>query len=537
MRRTRATLVPILLSAAVLAAVALPGAAVAAADLPDLRVNVDPGIGTVTPRGSLPGMVVSNHGTAAATGVTLTIDYTAVDAHVRVTVPAGNERCTLAGRTVTCELGTIELDAGEYVIPMQLGLEPDAAEGAAGEAVVTVAADEQDAVPADNTARYPVTVVINEVFPDIRALVADLNTPDRRVGPGDRRPMYAAVRNAGTVPVTGFSVALMLPIGGAIVQRYRDCAYSSQFPEGNGRGFLYFPVYVECHLPLTLRPGETLPLFDPATRRSLFHAAFGRNLSGPAELQGLMFTRPEADPQRPDNGTGPSFSDAVRRLPIITEGDEPSWWPDLHGDHGHTPFAVWTEPNRFDIAVTGLEHQSRADDIAGFQFTLVNNGPSDSGALEYVVTAPRGTVLTQGGNAIDCYTQGQEGSLEPESAALVCRTGSPFPSVHAKMTPPVVAFFLKIKSTPGGGGRVVVRGTGATESNWRNNVVAVVVPTPPSPPVGGGGGGGGGGNGGDGDGGTLPITGAPAALLAGGGVVAVLLGAGLLLATRRRSSA
>jgi hypothetical protein len=479
MNRTRAIWTRITLSAAVMAAVAVPGVpAAAAADLPDLRVVVDPGAGTVTPRGALPGMVVSNHGAAAAAGVTVTIDYTAVDERVRVSVYSEVDFCTLDGRKVVCELGRIEPDGGTYLGPVVLGLAADAVEGAAGEVVVTVAGDQDDAVPTDNVARYPVQVVINEVVPQIQALVADLNTRERRVGPGDRRPVYAAVRNAGTIAVSEFSVSFDLPIGGVFVERYRDCGYSSPFPDGNGQGFRYSPTHVECHLSLTLQPGETLPLFDPATRKALLNATFGRNLSGPGALPGLMLAMPAPDPHRPDNDARPSFSDLVRRLPVIAAGDEPSWWPALHGDHGQTAFTVWTRPNRFDIAVTRPEYGWSGDDTVVFQFSLVNHGPSDSGAVEFVVSAPEGTVLTQAG-ADGCYTQGQPGALMPESAALVCRTGNPFPTVHARPAPELRYFTLRIVSQPGADGRVVARGSGATESNRRNNAVAVVVPDLP----------------------------------------------------------
>jgi hypothetical protein len=496
-------------------AVALPAApAVAAADLPDLRVAWDPGAGTIGPQGAVPGMVVNNRGTAAATGVTVTIDLTSVDDRVRIAIAGENPICALAGRTVTCDVGTIEPDSGRQLIPMTLTLAPGAEPGANGEMVATIAGDQEDQDPASNTARAPVRVVTgNEPQPSPIALVADLNTAARRVGPGDRRPVYAAVRNDGDAPLTEFRVSVLLPIGGALVERYRDCAYTSQFPDGGGQGYVYTPTQVECHLSLTLRPGETLPLFDPATRATLFHATFGRNLSGPDELKGLFVAFPEDDPHRPDNGTGPSFSDAVKRLPILGPGST----PDLRGDQAMTPFSVFTRPNRFDITLTRPEFYPAGSGIVGFQFYLVNNGPSDSGAIEYVVTAPKGTVLTQSG-ADECHTQGQPGSLLPESAALVCRTPAPFPTVHARMTPQLRYFFLKIKSSPGGGGKIRVRGTGvgSTESKWSNNTVPLVVQAGPG-------------------GGELPIAGAPTALVAGTGAGFVLLGVGLLIATRRRT--
>lgn len=528
MKRTSATWNMAVLAAAAAAVVALPGApAAAAVELPDLRVAWDPGSGTIGPQGAVPGMVVDNRGAAPATGVTVTISLTSVDDRVRIAVGGQSPVCALAGRTVTCDVGTLGPDSSRQLIPMTLTLAADAEPGDNGELVATVAGDQADLDPASNTARAPVRIVTGtEEQPHAVALVTDLNTPARRVGPGDRRPVYAAVRNDGGAPLTGFRVSVSLPIGGGLVERYRDCAYTSQFPAGGGRGYLYFPTSVECHLSLTLQPGETLPLFDPSTGTTLFHAMFGRNLSGPDELKGLFTAVPEADPHRPDNGNGPSFAEAVQRLPIVRAGSTPDGWPDLHGDHGMTPFSVFTRPNTFDITLTTPEFYPAGPDTVAFQFDLVNNGPSDSDTIEYVVTAPKGTVLTQAAPD-DCHTQGQPGALMPESAALVCRTPTPFPTVHARMAPNPRHFVLRMKSTPGGGGTITVRGAGvgSTESKWSNNTVPLVLKAADIPPHPGGGTGGGG----------LPITGAPTAHLTGAGAGVVLLGMGLLIATRRRT--
>ncbi|MCA2219249.1 peptidase [Jidongwangia harbinensis] len=480
MMRTSANWSRSLLSAAVIAVVALPGApAAAAANLPDLRVAWDPGAGTIGPPGAVPGMVVNNRGTAAATGVTVTVDLTSVDDRVRIAIAGENPICALAGRVVTCDVGTLETDSGRPLIPMTLTLAEGAAPGDNGAMVATVAGDQADQDPASDTATAPVRIVTGtEPEPSPIALVADLNTAARRVGPGQRRPVYAAVRNDGDAPLTGFRVSVLLPIGAALVERYRDCAYSSQFPDGGGRGYRYFPTQVECHLSQALAPGETLPLFDPATGTALFHARFGRNLSGPDELPGLFVAVPEQDPHRPDSGDGPSFAEAVRRLPVLAAGVTPDGRPDLHGDQAMTPFSVFTRPNRFDITLTRPEFHPAGPGSVGFQFQLVNNGPSDSGPVEYVVTAPSGTVLTQAG-AEECHTLGRPGTLLPESAALVCTTPAPFPTARAGTVPHLRNFVLDIKATPGAGGRIAVRGTGvgSTESRWSNNVRRLVLPS------------------------------------------------------------
>ncbi|WP_026267768.1 LPXTG cell wall anchor domain-containing protein [Micromonospora sp. CNB394] len=89
---------------------------------------------------------------------------------------------------------------------------------------------------------------------------------------------------------------------------------------------------------------------------------------------------------------------------------------------------------------------------------------------------------------------------------------------------------MKIKSTPGTDGTIVVDGaTSSTESKPENNTARIVVAV--------GNGGPGTGDSGDGTGGTgggLPITGAPAATLAGVGTVVLAAGAVLFVLFRRR---
>ena len=502
--------------AAVIAAVfALPGVPTSALVPTDLSVSFDPAALVVPQSGADARMTVVNHGPVAATGVTATLDL--VELGDAVTVAATGAGCTLAGHVVTCALGQLEPSRSVTLVPLRLTWGPATGPGPFGAVRAAVTADQPEPTPSDNSVRLPVTVVAPDAIPV--GLVSDLGTAGRRVGPGGTLPLYAAVRNRGDLPLTDFRVEVLVPLGATLVERYRDCGYSSRWNTAR-----YFPMQVECHLSRPLQPGETLPLFDPATRASLFHVTFGRNLPGPDKLEGIFLAFPEAPPARPDNPAGPSFAAAVARLPVLAAGAPTTGWPLLHGDQAQTQFWTWTRPNTFDIAVTrpavvrgAIGDQVHAD------FSLVNNGPSDSGSLEYVITAPKGTVLLP---LNECYTEGHPGTVLPESAALHCTTPDPTPAKFSGLTLPRF-ITLKIKSAPAGGGRIVVRGTGvgSTESKPANNTVPLVVELTPTggsttPPAGGGP--------------TLPITGPSVAWAAGAGAMAVLLGAATLLATRRR---
>ena len=498
------------------ALVALPAVPAAAADRPDLAVSVDPGSGDLFP-GDQPGhrVLVDNRGTVAATGVRLTVDLRGVDARVSFKVPNFTLGCGLTDRVITCVIDTISPGTTFPLIPVIFTVPRGTVPGPAGDVVVTLAGD------ADNTARYALTVAVPE--PEPTALVADLNTAGTRIGPGDVRPIFAAVHNNGFVPLTEYRINVLLPTGAVLVERYRDCSYTSLLPKGGGDGYAYFPTQMDCHLSRPLRPGETLPLFDPATKRTLLHVTFGRNLSGPNRHVGHFVTVPEAPPGRPDNPTGPSFAAAVDRLPILAAGPEPAG---LHSDGAISDFGIWSKPNRFDIAVTAPRAEVAGPSLIRIDFALVNNGPSDSGRLEYVITAPRGTVITMAPFDDTCETVGHPGELEAESAQVRCLTRTEeFPTSHSGILRQDENFLLKVKSRVGGGGKIVVHGggVGSTESDPRNNTVLFSA----VPPTSGGGSGGGGGG--------LPITGAPIALVAGAGGLAAVLGLVLLLATRRRA--
>jgi hypothetical protein len=182
-------------------------------------------------------------------------------------------------------------------------------------------------------------------------------------------------------------------------------------------------------------------------------------------------------------------------------------------------FAVWSKANKLDVAVSVPAVEGAVGDTVDLTYEIVNNGPSDGGGPGAVITAPSGTVLLP---AEWCYTDGTDNEQKPESAKLQCHFESFFPTTASGLGKIKPTVQLKIKSTPGTDGTIVVDGaTAAKEYKPANNTAKIVITT-------------------DGDGGTgggdpgLPITGAPAALVAGTGAAALAVGVAVLMVFRRR---
>jgi hypothetical protein len=512
----------------VLAAVALMGAptvAFAADPLPDLSVSFDRDpVADVDNSGTTVGMYVYNYGEAPATGVTVTLDVSQVSDAVTVSVPDWADQCKLAGTTVTCTVG--QLAAGQVltVNPLTLTSRKGAKPGDAGSVAVTIAGAEGDASPGDNTTSFPVTVIASG--PDLVAAATDLNTESDPIGPGDTAPLDAAVINQGDTAATNFAITFSLSTGAALVERYSDCTYTDYYPNATGQGYVYGPSEVTCVAPLTLEPGEALLLFDEQTGESLFHATFGRNLSGPEQHYGLFGVSPAdevraAKGSKRTGGTGPSFADAVRKRQAEAAkrsvSRQKSALRKLDNSDNFADFSFWSKKNTLDFAVTAPAVKGAVGQTVNLTYEVVNNGPSDGGGPRVIITAPSGTVLLP---ADWCYTDGTENEQLPESAKLRCSFESEFPTVASGYGRIRATVKVKIKSTPGTDGTIVATNIGVSpESKPANNTARIVITA-----------------GGDdgGTGGGLPVTGAPAGLIAGAGAAGLALGVALLVLFRRR---
>ncbi|MCZ7419859.1 MULTISPECIES: LPXTG cell wall anchor domain-containing protein [unclassified Micromonospora] len=520
--------------AAVLATTALfaPATTAHAAETqPDLFVSFtrEP-VAEIDTLGTTIGMYAYNHGAGDATGVTVTFDLGDLAERVAATVPDRlRDTCEIDGDNVTCAVGALNAGQVTTIRPLTLTSRQGATPGDAGSVTVTIAGAEDDANPDNNTTTFPVTILASG--PDLVAAAQDVNDASSRLGAGDTAPLYTGVLNEGDSPATDFTIDINLRTGTTFVERYSDCTYTDYYPNDVGLPYVYGPSSVTCVLPLTLEPGEGLLLFDDETGESLFNLTFGRNLPGPAEHYGsfsvaLAGEARAAKKVASSKGSGPSFADAVRALhdkatragaarQAVVERE-------LDESDNYADFRLWTKANHLDVAVTAPAVKGKVGETVDLTYEVVNNGPSDGGGPGVSITAPSGTVLLP---AEWCHTEGGQGGTLPESEKLRCNFESEFPSVASGYGRIKATVQIKIKSTPGTDGTIVVDGGRTiTESKPENNTARIVIDT--------GDGGSGGGDGGAGGG--LPVTGAPAAALAGVGAAVLALGGVLFVLFRRR---
>jgi hypothetical protein len=513
--------------AAVLALVALTGVAtpaLAADPQPDLFVSFDRDpVAEIDNSGATVGMYVYNYGEAPATGVTVTLDASAVSDAVAVSVPDWSDECKLSGTKVACTVGRLEAGQVITVHAMDLASRKGAKPGAAGSVTVTIAGVEDDANPGDNTTSFPVTVIASG--PDLVAMAEDLSTRNNPVGPGDTAPLHAAVLNEGDTPATDFSFTFSLHTGAVVVERYNDCTYTDYWPDAvSGTEYAYGPSEVSCVVPLTLKPGEALVLFDEAGGESAFTARFGRNLAGPLRHTGLFSVAvagelAAAKGVRAVKGNGPSFAAKAKKLQAAAAkrggARKGIAAQELDELDNYADFSFWSKKNTLDVSVTAAPVEGAVGKTVEVVYEVVNHGPSDGGGPGVDIIAPSGTVLLP---TEWCWTAGTDNEQRPESKQLRCNFESIFPSVHSgygRLKPTVR---VKIKSTPGTNGTITARsgGVGSIESKPANNTAAIVITT-----TGGSGGG-------------LANTGTSTGVVAGAGAAVAALGITLFMMARRR---
>ena len=526
MTSLRARLPRLAVGVAVLATTALfgpPATAHAADPLPDLFVSFtrEP-VAEIDNSGTTVGMYVYNYGDADASAVTVTLDLSKLSDGVVATVPDWVDNCDLAGDQITCAVGVLAAGQVDTLYPVSLASRQGARPGDAGSVTVTIAGAQDDANPADDTTTFPVTVVASG--PDLVAAAADLNDKSDRVGPGDIVPLYSGVFNEGDTAATDFTFTVSLTTGATFVERYSDCTYADYYPDDIGAPYVYGPSEVTCVLPLTLEPGEGLLLFDDETGESLFNVTFGRNLAGPGEHHGTVRVALAGESRAAkkvagSKGKGPSLAAAAKALQtkaadaMVARQSAAEW--ELDESDNYAEFRFWSKKNTLDVAVTAPAIKGAVGETVDLTYEVVNHGPSDGGGPRVVITAPSGTVLLP---AEWCHTDGEQGGTLPESKKLRCSFESEFPSTASGRGRIKATVQLKIKSTPGADGTIVVDGARySTESKPENNTARIVFTT-----------------GDGGSGGGLPVTGAPAAALAGVGAAVLALGGVLFVLFRRR---
>ena len=520
---------------AVVAACALMGApsvAYAADSLPDLSVSFDrEPVAEVDNSGTTVGVYLYNNGDVPATAVTLTLDVSKVSDAVTAAMPEYNDQCTLENKKVTCTIGQIDPLATQHINALELTSKTGAAIGPAGEVTVTIDGAEDDAIPADDTTTFPVTVIASG--PDLVVLADDISPQNKPLGPGDKRPLYAAVGNEGDTAATDATITLDLPTASTIVEKYSDCTYTTYFPKATGAaGFVYGPGHIVCPLP-ALEPDDGLVLFDPQTGESLFNLTFGKNMPGPEMSTGYLSAQLAGEAKLAKGakkvaGTGSSFAAAVKNLQERAQASksalakQKSALKEIDESDNSAEFRWWSKPNKLDVQVTAKPVTGKAGQAVDLKYEIVNNGPSDGGGPSVVITAPSGTVLLP---AEWCYTDGTPHEQKPESTKLRCNFESVFPSVASGYGRISQTLKLKIKSAPGSDGTIYAQSccVGSTETNKANNTAKIVFTSSGSGDTGSGGSGGG-----------LPITGTPVAVIAGVGGAVALAGVVLAFVFRRR---
>ncbi|MBF9133201.1 hypothetical protein I0C86_30190 [Plantactinospora sp. S1510] len=460
-----------------------------------------------------------NNGDAGAAGVTATFDLSGLR-DVKVSIDEYAENCTQSGKTVTCTVNDLQPETEEFLYPFTLASTPRAATGPAGSVKGTIKGTAADGTVHTGTAELAINIVATGA--DLVAVAENLNTPEKPAGPGDILPIKGGFFNEGDSTAEGFFVRLQLTTGATFVEEYEDCTYRQTWPGTRPEGYVYGPGEVTCVAPLEIPVDQGFLLHDPETGDALFHATFGKNLRGPAKLDGsvevglLDDLDSEEGLRTARKGKGKSFADAVAALKPATKSkalreadtnDNVAWYD------------FWSKPNKHDFAVTTTPVSGAIGETVEVPYTVVNNGPSD-GSGGWTFVAPSGTVLVRGedGDGPWCYFQDGGGHPVDELPTVNCSTESEWPATASGYGGVKTTIKLRIISTPGDDGTLTVRpGSGPTEVNPDNNVAKLVIN------VGSGGGGGG-----------LPVTGAKAGVVVGIGAGVLALGAVLFLVARRR---
>jgi LPXTG-motif cell wall-anchored protein len=460
--------------------------------------------------------------------VILTLDLTKLEG--AVVASTTDSRCALKDEKVTCTLGAIAAAGSVDVAALTLARNGTAV-GATGTVTATVDGTEDDTTPANDTATLPVTV--KAAGANLVAGAEDLNTSAKRVGPGDKVPFHGVVFNQGDTTAAGATMTLDLHNFGTVLERYTDCTYTDAFPKDTGGEYVYGPGKVTCPLP-ELKPGTGLLFFNQETGESAFNVTFGRNLPGPDELSGEFSIQPGASTAKSASlarQAGPTFAEVLAELqPAATAraAQRAIVTDDLKSS---AAFRVWTRQNTLDVQVTAKPVTGKAGQTVTLNYEVVNQGPSDAGGPNVLITAPSGTVLlaTKG-----CWTDGTDHEQKTESAKLRCNVEGQFPTVASGVGKLASSVRLKIKSAPGTNGTVYAESccVGSTESNKANNTAKIVFSsasgsgsvsgTDTDTDTAGGSGAG------------LPITGSPVAVVALVGGVVLVLGVALMLVFRRR---
>jgi hypothetical protein len=216
------------------AAVVLAAAPASAAGGTDLEAGLTGTTIAATSTGKVVDLTVTNAGERTAVGVTVTFDLGELERDkVEFVVPTGEDGeqvcdVTAGGDTVTC--GVRDIPAGQR-LDLGARLVRTAGTGPAGRLVVTVVHDGFDPDPEDNVVEVAVTVAGSG--PDLYAYAPDVPYDPHTgqvggaVGAGRDALLFYEVGNQGDAPVDGVLATIRLPRHVTFRDGARECRYNA----------------------------------------------------------------------------------------------------------------------------------------------------------------------------------------------------------------------------------------------------------------------------------------------------------------------
>ncbi|ASW53211.1 cell wall anchor protein [Plantactinospora sp. KBS50] len=273
---------------------------------------------------------VVNQGPAAATEVTVAIDYAGLDdALVAWSPPTG---CAHSGAVYTCRLGLLSTDGADDVpagarAEFGLPIWSIGKKGDAGSLTVTVASATPDPVKRNNEAEVPVTVV--KAGYDLTTWASDVHVPVTAGAgtPGAATPLDWFVHNAGSKQAVGLTYILNLPAGAHFASVPPECVQQATTLD------VYYCTVPDLVLrpqdvytapvTVTVDPGSTARLPDPG---QVAAEASGTDAPDARRLSGQRYGKQATAAQLADVDDGDNIAnfDIFAELVTATPSPEPS---------------------------------------------------------------------------------------------------------------------------------------------------------------------------------------------------------------------
>ncbi|MCZ7440486.1 LPXTG cell wall anchor domain-containing protein [Micromonospora sp. WMMC241] len=440
--------------------------------------------------------------------VTVTVDHRAVDAFADVTLTDRMPGCADTAGVLTCQLKGA--DVIDYVLDLTVKAKDEAAEGAKGDLLLSLAPKGGKAVSTRST------VEIGEGV--------DLRAPERlglTGAPGATVRTSLGVANIGDRDVHGTVLLLATMPTLTPTTSYRNCSSVVDF--GSTLTVCRFDDDIPAGAARQVDSSSALKIAGDAWAPS-------RQYGSAFWFTGADFEEFAADVLPPD-GWQPGSGSALTLVPAPSAQARSLRQTDNDPTNNVTSVEVDVTGNqRADLAATGAELPGTPGRTVTAEVGFVNNGPAMANTFTpgEVVTIAQVTVPA-GAKVVKAPEGCSPGTLEEPTGGY----GEPGARVYScewydvlhKGDAAVFAFGLKIVEAGGAPGKVELRHFDlgdkgqVADLNPKNDTAALVV---------------GAAEGGQGGGGTLPITGSSTGLIAGIGALLLAGGAAGYVVSRRR---